>query len=164
MTPFALIITAVILFGSAAAFLAAELFFPSHGLLGVFSGLFAVAGVIAMFFASQVLGAISASALVIIAPVTFYYAIKLYPHSPVGKRVMLGAPAASDVAGFSRDAQDLAALTGKRGVAATLLRPAGIVEIDGQRIDSVAEGEVIPAGAAVEVLRVSGRRVIVKAV
>ncbi|MHB9144139.1 MAG: NfeD family protein [Symbiobacteriia bacterium] len=57
---------------------------------------------------------------------------------------------------------DLAHLVGKRGRAASLLRPAGAAEIDGQRIDVVTEGGFIPAGARVVVLRVEGRRVVVE--
>ena len=164
MSNFALVVTSLILFGAAAVFLAAEIFLPSHGLLGIFSGIFAIAGVVGMFLFSPILGALSALALMIIAPVTFYYAIKFYPHSPVGKRVMLGAPDAADTHGFARESHDLALLIGKHGIAATLLRPAGTVEVEGHRIDCVSEGEVIPAGAAVEVVHVAGMRVIVKAV
>ena len=164
MTSYELIITAVILFIAAAAFLAAELFVPSHGLLGVFAFLFAVGGVVSMYVADSRLGAVSALALIVIAPVTLYLAIKFYPHSPVGKRVMLQVPDAAAVQGFAQESHDLQELAGKRGVAATVLRPAGTLEIDGKRVDCVSEGEVIPAGTAVEVVKVSGRKVIVKAV
>ena len=162
MTPYGLVLVGVILFIVACAFLAAELFFPSHGLLGVFAAAAAVGGVVAMFMASQVAGVISAVTLMVLAPVVLYWAIKLYPQSPVGKRVMLDAPEGAAVQGFTRESASLASLAGKRGVATTFLRPAGACEIEGQRIDCVSEAEVIPAGTSIEVVRVIGLRVIVK--
>jgi membrane-bound serine protease (ClpP class) len=164
MSDSAFIFTGVILFVVAAAFLAAELFLPSHGLLGLFSGLFAVGGVVALFKASPTLGAISALSLIIIAPVTLYYAIKYYPSSPVGKRVILQAPTSEAAAAHAEQARQMQELVGKRGTAITLLRPAGTVEIDGRPIDSVSEGEIIDPGTKIEIVQVTGMRVVVKAV
>jgi hypothetical protein len=42
-------------------------------------------------------------------------------------------------------------LVGSTGVAVSDLRPGGIVEIDGHRIDAVTSGEFIPAGEPIEV-------------
>jgi membrane-bound serine protease (ClpP class) len=53
------------------------------------------------------------------------------------------------------------ALVGRVGKAVTVLRPTGAMEIDGQRIDVVTEGEFVEAGAPVRVLYVQGPRVVV---
>jgi len=53
---------------------------------------------------------------------------------------------------------------GRRGVAMALLHPAGYALIDGQRVDVVSEGEPVDAGAAVEVVRVDGNRIVVRRV
>ena len=45
-----------------------------------------------------------------------------------------------------------------------VLRPAGIAKIEGERIDVVAEGNYIKAGAEIEVTKVDGNRVVVKRV
>jgi membrane-bound serine protease (ClpP class) len=59
----------------------------------------------------------------------------------------------------------LAELRGRRGVALTALRPAGTAEIDGRRVDVVAEGgALIDRGAEIEVAEVEGTRVAVIAV
>ncbi|MGI6566271.1 MAG: nodulation protein NfeD [Firmicutes bacterium] len=55
-------------------------------------------------------------------------------------------------------------LVGKVGQAQTPLRPAGIVEIAGQRIDVVTEGGFVAKGTAVEVITVQGNRVVVRPV
>lgn len=54
-------------------------------------------------------------------------------------------------------------LIGKEGIAFTTLRPGGTVEIDGKRIDVVAESEYITQGTKIKVLRVEGIKVVVSA-
>ena len=44
----------------------------------------------------------------------------------------------------------------------TPLRPAGIAEIDGEKVDVVTEGEFLPVGTSVQVIKVNGRRIIVR--
>jgi membrane-bound ClpP family serine protease len=56
----------------------------------------------------------------------------------------------------------LSALLHKQGTSVSELRPAGIAEIEGRRVDVVTRGEMIPAGVAVEVAEVEGNRVVVK--
>jgi len=51
---------------------------------------------------------------------------------------------------------------GQQGVALTALRPSGIVEIEGERVDALSEGGYIAAGTPVEVRAVEGRRVVVR--
>jgi membrane-bound serine protease (ClpP class) len=43
------------------------------------------------------------------------------------------------------------------------LRPGGIVEIDGQRVDAVTSGEFVPAGTSIEVIRDDRYRRVVRA-
>jgi membrane-bound serine protease (ClpP class) len=53
-------------------------------------------------------------------------------------------------------------LLGKEGVAYSVLRPSGIIDIEGRRVDAVSEGTWIPAGRRVLVVSVQGRRVVVR--
>lgn len=50
----------------------------------------------------------------------------------------------------------------KCGTALTVLRPAGTVDFDGVKLDVVSEGEFIPKGTKVEVIKVEGRRIVVR--
>jgi membrane-bound serine protease (ClpP class) len=54
-------------------------------------------------------------------------------------------------------------LIGEAGVALTALRPAGMAEIAGERLDVVSEGEFIAAGTPVTVTRSDGYRHVVRA-
>lgn len=59
-------------------------------------------------------------------------------------------------------APDYSDLVGRTGVALTTLRPSGVVEIDGKRIDAVSEGGYIARGSPIEVKLVEGTRVVVR--
>jgi membrane-bound ClpP family serine protease len=62
-----------------------------------------------------------------------------------------------------QSAQDgLEQFLGKTGTAKSTLRPAGIATIDGVRMDVVSQGGFIPAKSEVEVVKVEGRRIVVK--
>jgi membrane-bound serine protease (ClpP class) len=54
-------------------------------------------------------------------------------------------------------------LIGEAGVALTALRPAGMAEVAGERLDVVSEGEFIAAGTPVTVTRSDGYRHVVRA-
>ncbi|OOM74192.1 hypothetical protein CLPUN_40740 [Clostridium puniceum] len=57
---------------------------------------------------------------------------------------------------------DLDYLLGKKGVTVTDLRPAGSVDIDGVKFDVISEGEYISSGTKVEIVKVSGVKLLVK--
>jgi membrane-bound serine protease (ClpP class) len=51
---------------------------------------------------------------------------------------------------------------GTQGTAVSPLRPAGIADIDGKRVDVVSQGEWIDAGTPITVIRVDGNRIVVQ--
>ncbi|MFD2369714.1 nodulation protein NfeD [Brevibacillus sp. GCM10020057] len=53
-------------------------------------------------------------------------------------------------------------LMNKAGVALTPLRPAGMVKVDGKRVDAVSAGGYIAAGTPVVVVQVEGTRIVVQ--
>ena len=58
----------------------------------------------------------------------------------------------------AREHEHRARYLGKTGVALTPLRPTGIIEIGGERIEVVTEGEFIAAGSNVRVVAMDRRR------
>ncbi len=66
--------------------------------------------------------------------------------------------------GYQAPSQQLENYLGQEGRALTQLRPAGAMEIDGKRIDVVTEGDFIPRGSRVQVIKVEGTRVVVRPV
>jgi len=67
-------------------------------------------------------------------------------------------------AGFSAAKPELQSLVGAEGLSITPLRPAGTARINDQRVDVVADGELIPPNSRIRVIRVDGNRVVVRSV
>ena len=61
------------------------------------------------------------------------------------------------------EAGSLEQYVGRTGAAHTPLRPAGIADLNGVRLNVVTEGDFIERGTPVRVVRVSGNRVVVAA-
>lgn len=55
-----------------------------------------------------------------------------------------------------------ASLIGKTGIVMTALRPAGIIEVEGRRLDVTADGDFIEAGSKVVIVRVNGNFLMVE--
>lgn len=64
--------------------------------------------------------------------------------------------------GFASTSKADLAWLGKRGTAASPLRPAGIADIQGERVDVVSDGEFVEAGEPITVVRVEGNRIVVR--
>jgi membrane-bound serine protease (ClpP class) len=81
--------------------------------------------------------------------------LRYMPRTRFGRQLILDTGLATEPEGDLR-------WLGKRGRASSPLRPAGIAEIGGERVDVVSEGELIEAGTEVEVMRVDGNRIVVR--
>ncbi len=66
--------------------------------------------------------------------------------------------------GFSSARDRLNNLLSEEGIALTTLRPSGIANIKGDKIDVISEGEMISKNTRIKVIDVKGNRIIVKPV
>jgi membrane-bound ClpP family serine protease len=161
MSPTSLII---LLFAAGVLLVVAEVFLPSHGVLGVLGAIGLVAGVIVCLSVNQYLGLVAALTLVLLLPFATALWLKVWPHTPVGKRLILGPAERQGAATPPR------VYVGQVGVVVSELRPGGVCEFGGsgaaasERIEARAEHGVIPAGRQVEVIAVVDHRPLVRAV
>ncbi len=89
------------------------------------------------------------------------FMIPVFAKAPFGSWLYLKQ--IEDKASGYHSAEDgLDLLNGKEGIARTNLRPAGIVEIEGRRVDVVSQGGYISLNSPVRVIKVEGRRVVVQ--
>ena len=88
-------------------------------------------------------------------------ALRFLPRLPFGRQLVLARGLAA-AQGYASAPQSDAHWLGKRGRASSPLRPAGIADIDGQRVDVVSDGQLIEAGQFIEVTRVDGNRIVVR--
>jgi len=152
-----------IAFALGVVFAVAEVFLPSGGVLTLLSVLSFVAAVVTAFMVGRTEGIITLAAVVILAPMLLYVTLRIWPHTPIAKRIILTGPSSTAKAGDLADL-DPDQLVGKVGVAKTLLRPAGKMVLEDRKIDCVTEGDLVPAGRKVEIIEVHGARVVVRAV
>jgi membrane-bound serine protease (ClpP class) len=132
---------------------------PGFGLAGI-AGLVALLASIYLLFPTTEI-ALSAIALIMLfALLAIGVLIKLFGISPLWKRISLNESQTTEAGYIASETRK--ELLGKKARALTPLRPAGIAEIDGYRIDVVSEGGFIEKGQAVEIIKVSGNRIVVK--
>lgn len=157
-----LVATGVILLGL-------ELFLiPGFGVAGV-GGIIALAAGLGMTLvgagatSSVIIGAFGRVAISILLGLAGGLALlRVLPRLPFGRRLVLDAGMGAEQGYTSPPDSDRLQL-GRTGTALSPLRPAGVADINGARVDVVSDGGFIETGAAIEVTRVEGNRVVVRA-
>jgi membrane-bound serine protease (ClpP class) len=158
----------VLLVGAGLILLAIEVFVtPGFGVTGVL-GLAALLGGLGLSLVGAgatwaiILGAIGRVAVsLLLAIAASLVLLRFLPRLPLGRRLVLETELTAQ-AGFASAPETDRAWLGKRGTSASTLRPAGIADIEGERVDVVSDGEFIEAGEPITVVRVDGNRIVVR--
>ena len=135
-----------------------EMYIPGFGVPGISGILLLVGGFLILrppLEQGLVLFAILAAILCIALSICLYSASK--GRLSKSKLVLNDVAVPSDAA----ENNDLNYFIGKEGKAHTALRPAGIGEFDGVKLNVVSDGEFIGKGRDIRVLSVSGNRIVV---
>lgn len=143
------------------ALIVLEAFMPGFGLPGI-AGI--VLHVIAITLTWINHGPLAALGMTVLVLSVIAIAISVSLHSAAKgrlskSRIVLNETESSE-AGY-RASEDMQVFLGKEGVATTVLRPTGMAEFDGVRLNVVSEGEYIQAGTKVRIVRVEGSRILV---
>ncbi len=149
----------LLLFLAGMALLFCELFIPG-GVLGTV-GIVCIGG--SIFFAFRdypdaALAVLAGEVLVLAVGVVVW--LRVFPHTPIARRLTLAREFDAEE-GFTSASSELEEYVGKRGVAVTILRPAGIALIEGKRVNVVTDGEFIEKDERVKVSEVEGGRIVV---
>ena len=116
---------AIILAALGIAVIIVELFIPSAGLLGIVAGILLVSGIISAFLHSLEAGAALLLLLVLLLPIMFVALVKVWPSTPIGRRILLGRMRAEEVVLTGEHYDGLKELIGETGVAKTKMLPSG---------------------------------------
>ncbi|HEX9787645.1 MAG TPA: NfeD family protein [Candidatus Binatia bacterium] len=95
------------------------------------------------------------------ALITSLFFFRFLPRMPFGRKLILDTELPADTGYASAPESDRQWLH-KSGKTISALRPAGIAEINGERIDVVSDGEFINPGENIVVTRVDGNRIVVR--
>ncbi len=145
------------------ALLAAEVFLYTHGVLSVLALAALIVAVSFAFAEGPYAGLTALLTLFVSLSVFGVLFFNFWPKTPVGKHFFLKAPE-NDTLGHDPAHQELQRLRGRFGRTISALRPAGITDFDGRRIDTLSEGNLIAPGQWVQCVDVKAGKVIVRQV
>jgi len=153
---FVLVVVAILL-------VVAEIVIPSGGVLMIIAAILDLIGLSMIFvYGDWYLGFGVLVGEAIILPVLAILGLYIWPRTPWGRRMVIaGQLDDNKLAAFPRS-EDLEKLKGRVGKAVSVLRPAGVVEFDGRRVDCLSEGVLIEPNTWVRCVDVRGATVIVR--
>ncbi len=131
-----------------------DIFVPSAGVLTLTAVAVAIAGGVCLWMHSPTFGLIGTGLIIFGGPTLFFVGLNLMPHTPLGRKLVLGA----DDPGADRappTSDPLLALIGQEGIVTTDLRPVGTVRIDNAKYDALAESTMVRAGERVRVVSIA---------
>lgn len=136
-----------------------EALMPGFGIAG-FSGI--ALEVVALVLTWQQHGTMATLGMLLIVLSVLAIAISTSLHS-LTKGSIVNSHTESTDAGY-RSAEDMQVFLGREGTATTALRPTGLGEFDGVRLNVVSEGDFIENGTKIRVTQIEGSRIVVKKV
>ena len=155
------LVFAVFLYFVCAALIVAEVFVPSGGLISIFALVCLIGGVVIFFRHSPTAGWVGVVIALIMIPTVLVIAYKIFPETRFGKSVTL-TPPKREQGDAVPDTAELKELLGAVGVVLTPLRPVGICDFSGQRVECVAESGYVDKGNKVKVIDVESTQLTVR--
>ncbi len=143
-------------------FLVLEALLPTGGVLGIIAGLSLVAAITLAFFHGYYTGAVFLLIVAFAIPLYFAALVKIWPHTPIGRRVLLRDLKTEDVMPNDERYTQLASLVGKLGVARSEMMLSGQISVDGEKYDAISESFAIEPGTPIKVVSVKGTRIYVQ--
>jgi membrane-bound ClpP family serine protease len=139
-----------------------EVFIPSSGVLGVLAAMAVIGAVVVAFTGGLRSGAIVVALTAILIPLVLSGAVKYWPHSPVGRLILIKLPKSDrDVLPLD-EWGDPKQLIGRLGRAKSKMLPGGVVVIERRKYDAVSHGAAIDLGQVVKVVGVRNGRIVVR--
>jgi membrane-bound ClpP family serine protease len=154
-------VVAILLYLVALALALVDLYVPSAGMLILLSFVAAVGSVLFGFRGGTTAGMTMLTLVAGSIPVLAVVAIRIWPHTPVGRRIVLALPPEQPTA-LDAAQGDLSEFIGCVLVSEYPLMPGGRVTIARRPCNAIAEAGYIDAGQRVEVVAVRQRNLIVR--
>jgi membrane-bound serine protease (ClpP class) len=159
-----LLLLAYLLIAVGLMLLFAELVIPTGGILMGVSVLCVLAGVFLTFYSGDpYLGLATMAGVFVLFPFSLVLFKYLWPKTPLGRQAIQTVDPDATVAAMPVNVE-LEQLRGRYGRAVSPLRPSGVVEFDGRRIDVMSEGIMVDADTWVRCIEVKSGKVIVRPV
>ncbi|MDP4179219.1 MAG: NfeD family protein [Bacillota bacterium] len=143
-------------------FVIIEMFHPGFGAPGIIGGILLVLGVIFVGILTSSLFIVLIFIVAIIAVLGIMLTIVLQSAAKgrLSKILILKDTQKKEAGYIGTD--DLKYFMDKEGVSLTILRPTGIADFNGIKLDVITEGEFIQKDKKVKIIQVQGNRIVVK--
>lgn len=138
-----------------------ELFVPSAGILGVVAAVLFISGIVTGFLHSLQMGTALLLVTTLCLPILFAVLVKVWPNTPIGRRILIGRMKEEDVLPLGESYQ-LDSLVGQKGIARTKMLPSGMIKIGDQTYDAVSDGFAIEEGQRIKVVAIRMNRIMVQ--
>jgi len=155
------LVFAVFLYFICAVLIIAEVFVPSGGLISICAIACLVGGIAIFFHYSLIAGWIGVGIAAVMIPAVLIYAYRIFPKTRFGKSVTLTPPERKQGDAIP-DTDKLKELLGAEGVVLTPLRPVGMCDFSGQRVECVAESGYVNKGKKVKIINVESTQLTVR--
>ena len=134
---------------------------PGFGPVGVIGGLLMAVGVAVAGYTRGVWTAVVYAVIVIVLTLpTCAIGFWLMPKTKLGRSFIHSTSEYSEF-GYRSSSDELEKFVGKTGMTLTPLRPAGIIDVEGVRLDVLTRGEFIEKGKEVKIIDIEGSRIVV---
>ena len=141
-----------------------EAFMPGFGLPGISGIILEVVAVALTWMNHGPMAALGMTLIVLsILAIAISMSLRSAANGKLSRSKLVLNDTESNEAGY-RSTEDLDVFLGKEGVTTTVLRPTGMAEFDGVRLNVVSEGEFIQSGTQVQIVRVEGSRILVRTI
>jgi membrane-bound serine protease (ClpP class) len=157
------LIFAIFLYFACAALIIAEVFVPSGGLISVCAFICLIGGLVIFFNHSITVGWVGVVIALLMIPSLLIVAYRIFPKTKFGKSVTLTPPERQRGDAIA-DTSELKGLLGAVGLVITPLRPVGMCDFSGRRVECVAESGYVDKGEKVKIIRVQGTQLTVRVI
>jgi len=145
--------------------LVAELFVPSFGVLTALGVAAIVVGLALTFlYGDSTTALLTMLAVFLLVPVLMIGAFQVWQRSPLSRKLIKSGPDDDATMANMPVNVELEQLRGRYGKTVSSLRPSGVVDFDGRRIDVLSEGMLVEPDTWVRCIEVKAGRVIVRPV
>jgi len=157
------LVFAIFLYFACAFLIIAEVFVPSGGLISICALACLIGGMVIFFHHSSTAGWVGVFIAVLMIPSVLIVAYKIFPKTRFGKSVTLTPPQRQRGDAIA-DTPELKVLLGAIGLVLTPLRPVGMCDFSGQRVECVAESGYVNKGKKVKVIHVESTQITVRVI
>jgi len=157
------LVFAVFLYFACAALIVAEVFVPSGGIISIFALGCLIGGIAIFFHYNRAAGWIGVVVAIIMIPSILVIAYKMFPKTRFGRAVTLTPPKRQQGDAIP-DTPELKELLGEVGEVVTPLRPVGMCDFSGQRVECVAESGYVDKDKKVKVINVESTQLTVRVI